>query len=139
MEKRCRTRHPQILSNVSATIHGQDFIRADIWAHTLTHWNRLHNSTPHAVIKNTPARIIDPNFFVDAHHQYRFVFGDLLCFPLQDHERLWMFDVKNNIGFYVADEDSVKGGSVIFMPYTHNILTRSNGHRILILDTQLLQ
>ena len=54
---------------------------------------------PHAVIKNTPARIIDPNFSVNAHHQYRFVFGDLICFPLQDHERLWKFDVKNDIGF----------------------------------------
>ena len=32
-----------ILSNVSATIHGQDFLRADIWAHALTHWTRLHN------------------------------------------------------------------------------------------------
>ena len=26
-----------ILSNVSATIHGQDFLRTDIWAHALTH------------------------------------------------------------------------------------------------------
>ena len=128
-----------ILSNVSATIHGQDFLRADTWAHALTHWTRLHNSVPHAILKDTPARIIDPAFFVDAHHQYRFVFGDLLCFPLQDHERLWKFDVKNDIGFYAGDEDSVKGGSVIYMPYTHNFLTRGNGHRILISDLQLLQ
>ena len=127
------------LSNVSATIHGQDFLRADIWAHALTHWTRLHNFTPHAVIKDTPARLIDPNFFIDAHHQYRFAFGDLLCFPLQDHERLWKFDVKNDIGFYVGDEDSVKGGSLIYLPYTHNVLTRGNGHRILISDIQLLQ
>jgi hypothetical protein len=76
---------------------------------------------------------------VDAHNQYRFVFGDLLCFPLQDHERLWKFDVKNDIGFYVGDEDSVKGGSVIYMPYNHSFLTRGNGHRILISDIQLLQ
>ena len=46
---------------------------------------------------------------VDAHYQYRFVFGDLLCFPLQDYVRLWKFDVKIDIGFYVGDEDSVKG------------------------------
>jgi hypothetical protein len=58
-----------IISNVSATIHGQDFLRADIWAHALTHWTRLHNSVPHAVLKDTPARIIDPDFYVDAHHQ----------------------------------------------------------------------
>jgi hypothetical protein len=77
-----------ILFNVSATIHGQDSLRADVWAHALSHWMRLHTSTPHAVIKDTPARIIDPNFFIDAHHQYRFEFGDLLCFPLQENERL---------------------------------------------------
>ena len=70
-----------ILSNVSATIHGQDFMRADIWAHTLTHWTRLHNAFPHAVLRDTPARLIDPTFMVDAHHQFRFVFEDLLCFP----------------------------------------------------------
>ena len=33
-----------ILSNVSATLRGQDFMRADIWAHALTHWTRLHNA-----------------------------------------------------------------------------------------------
>jgi hypothetical protein len=39
----------------------------------------------------------------------------------------------------VGDEDSVKGGSLIYMPYTHNVLIRGNGHRILISDIQLLQ
>ncbi len=67
------------------------------------------------------------------------MFEDLLCFPLQDHERLWKFDVKNDISFYVGDEDSVKGGSVIYMPYSHSFLTRGNGHRVLISDVQLLQ
>jgi hypothetical protein len=67
-----------ILSNVSTTIHGQDLMRADMLAHALTHWTRFYNAFPHAVLFDTPARLID----VDAHHQYRFVFGDLLCFPL---------------------------------------------------------
>jgi hypothetical protein len=31
------------------------------------------------------------------------------------------------------------GGSVIYMPYAHNFLTRGNGHRVLISDIQLLQ
>jgi hypothetical protein len=90
-------------------------------------------------VQGYPCPDIDPDFYVDAHHQYRIVFGDLLCFHLQDHERLWKFDIKNDIGFYAGDEDSVKGGSVIYMPYTHNFLTRGNGHRILISDLQLLQ
>ena len=128
-----------VLCNVSATIQGQDHLRADTWSYALTHWTRLHNSLPHSVHKDTPARIITPGFTVDAHHQYRFAYGDLLCFPLQDHERLWKFDVKNDIGFYVGDADSIKGGSQIYMPYTHNVLTRGNGHRVLISDLQLLQ
>ena len=48
-------------------------------------------------------------------------------------------DVKNDIGFYVGDEDSIKGGSIVYMPYTHSFLTRGNGHRILISANQLLQ
>ena len=128
-----------ILCNVSATIQGQDWLRADTWAHALTHWTRLHNALPHSILKDTPARLIDPNFSIDSHHQYRFAYGDLLCFPLQEHERLWKFDVKNDIGFYMGDEDSIKGGTKVYMPYTHSILTRGNGHRVLISDLQLLQ
>ena len=88
---------------------------------------------------NTPAQVIDPSFHVDAIHQYRHVFGDLLCFPLQDHERLWKFDVKNDIGFYLGDEDRIKGGNLVYLPYTHSVLTRGNSHRILIPDLQFLQ
>ena len=115
-------------------------MRADTWAHALTHWTRLHNSFPHSIIQDTPARrLIDDSFSIDAHHQYRFAFGDLLCFPLQDHERVWKFDVKNDIGFYMGDEDSVKSGSLIYMPYSRSFLARGNGHRVLISDVQLLQ
>ena len=52
---------------------------------------------------------------------------------------MWKFDVKNDIGFYSGDEDSTKGGSLVYMPYTHSFLVRGNGHRVLISDLQLLQ
>ena len=85
-----------LLANVSATIHSQDFLRADTWAHAVRHWHRLHNLVPqHPSIKDTPAPIIDPSFRIDAHTQVRHTFGDLLCFPLRDHEGLLKFDVKN--------------------------------------------
>ena len=108
-----------ILSNVSATLHGKDFLRADVWHHALFHWIRLHNALPHSVTKSTPASVIDQSFYINAYHHYRFAFGELLCFPLQDHERTWKFDVKNDIGFYVGDEDSTKGGSLIYTQDTH--------------------
>jgi hypothetical protein len=120
-------------------MHGQDWLRADTWSYALSHWTRLHNSLPHSVHNDTPARLIDNRFSIDAHHQYRFAFGDLLCFSLQEHEQLWRFDVKNDIGFYMGDADSIKGGSIVYMPYTHSTLVRGNGHRILISDIQLFQ
>ena len=54
-------------------------------------------------------------------------------------ERLWKFDVKNDIGFYLGNEDRIKGGNLVYLPYTHSVLTRGNSHRILISDQQLLQ
>ena len=75
-----------IFANVSATIFGQDWLRADTWSYALSYWICLHNSLPHSVHNATPGRLIDNNFSIDAHHQYRFAFGDLLCFPLQEHE-----------------------------------------------------
>jgi hypothetical protein len=113
-----------ILANVSATIHGQDWLRADTWSYALSHWTRLHNSLPHSVHNDTPARLIDNSFSIDAHHQYRFAFGDLLCFSLQEHEQLWRFDVKNDIGFYMGDADSIKGGSLVYIQYTYSTLVR---------------
>ncbi len=114
-----------ILFNVSATLHGQDFLRADVWHHALSYWTRLHNILPHSVTKSKPASVIDPSFYVDAYRQYRFAFDDLLCFLLQDHERTWKFDVKNDIGFYVGDEDSTKGRSHLYAIHTQG--TRPRG------------
>ena len=52
---------------------------------------------PTTLSKSTPASVIDQSFYIDAHHQYRFAFVNLLCLPLQDHERTWKFDAKNDI------------------------------------------
>ena len=42
-----------ILSNVSATIHGQDFLRADTWAHALTPRTGLY-----PFLKNVPQNVL---------------------------------------------------------------------------------
>ena len=64
------------------------------------------------------ARLIDHNFHIDAHHQYRFAFGDLLCFPLQGHERLWKFDVKTTSGSTPAMKTVPKVGP-LYICHTH--------------------
>jgi len=79
--------------NVSAVIHGQDLLRADTWTSAVSHWNDLHNSLPHASNLIAPNKMLQQNYKVDAHHQFRYVYGDILCFPLPDNEKRWAFDV----------------------------------------------
>ena len=140
MAERDRTRHPD--NTIQRLRHDPrprlpPYRRLGTRPLTLDASAQLHSSRSHQGYVRSHHR---RQLLRRPHHQYRFAFGDLLCFPLQEHERLWKFDFKNDIGFYLGDdEDSVKGGSVIFMLYTHNFVTRGNGHRILISDIQLLQ
>ena len=52
--------------------------------------------------------MIDPSHRVNTTHQFRYQFGDVLCFPLEKHERTWKFDTRNELGFYVGDKPEQK-------------------------------
>lgn len=125
--------------NVSAVIHGQDLLRADTWTSALSHWTQLHNSLPHATNMISPNKMLDQNFRVNAHHQFRYVYGDIICFPLPDNERRWAFDVKNEVGLYTGDQHGVKGGVLVYQPYQHSIVLRGGVHRIDVSPIQLMQ
>jgi len=86
-----------------------------------------------------PNKMLEPNFRVDAHCQFRYVYGDIICFPLPDSERRWAFDVKNEIGLYTGDENGVKGGVLAYQPYQHSIVLRGSAHRVDISHIQLMQ
>lgn len=58
--------------------------------------------------------MFDSMFRVDASHQYRYVYGDILCFPLPDNEKRWAFDVKNEVGLYTGDQEGIKGGVLAY-------------------------
>lgn len=125
--------------NVSAVIHGQDLLRADTWTSAVSHWNDLHNSLPHASNLIAPNKMLQQNYKVDAHHQFRYVYGDILCFPLPDNEKRWAFDVKNEVGLYTGDEEGVKGGVLVYQPYQHSIVLRGSAHRVDVSPLQLMQ
>ena len=73
--------------------------------------------------------------FVDAQWQYRFAFGDLVCFHIDKIHRTWKFDTRNEVGFYMGNKKDVKGA---VLPYRHDRLLRDDVHRIPISDVQLL-
>ena len=97
-------------------------------------WTRLSPRRclgPRSIILDSPPQFHSPRSYLghfcphDRHKllrrrspPYRFVFDDLLCFPLQNHERLWKFDVKNDIGFNVMTQTASKAVSYIHVLHT---------------------
>ena len=82
---------------------------------------------------------MDNTHQVDARYQYRFAYGDIVCYPLTEKERRWKFDTKNELGFYLGDKKGMKGGCHVYQPYWHKILTRGDVHRIRISEFELME
>jgi len=129
-----------IIGYVAAIIHGTDFLRADSWARALVHFTRVHNDLPDPTTGVSPNSATDPEHKVDCRYQYRFAFGDLVCYSLDKAtERKFKFSVKNDIGFYLGDEKGMKGGCIVYKPYEHKIIVRGDLHRVNISPNQLLE
>jgi hypothetical protein len=69
---------------------------------------------------------MDNDHQVDAKYQYRFAFGDIVCYPLSDKERRHKFDIKNELGLYMRDKQDLKGGCHVYQPYWHRIIIRGD-------------
>ena len=128
-----------IICNVSAVLHGTELIRADSWSKALVHWASLWNDTPLSAKRTAPNAIILPGHTIDGKYQYRFAFGDVLCYSLEKGERKWKFDLKNEVGFYFGEERGMKGSAWIYRPFFHDLINRGDVHRLPISDIQLLQ
>jgi hypothetical protein len=89
-----------VIHSMAAVIHCNNFINASAWSFALRHFTRVFNDTPlSSTGYRSPNQLCDPSHYVDASVKYRYVFGDLLVFPLQEGERKWKFDVRNEVGF----------------------------------------
>ena len=128
-----------MIHNISAVIHGSLLMRADSWNRALKHWIKVHNDLPRSANRYSPNAIMDNTHQVDARYQYRFGYGDIVCYPLTEKERRWKFDTKNELGFYLGDKKGMKGGCHVYQPYWHKILTRGDVHRIRLSEFELME
>ena len=128
-----------MIHNISAVVHGSLLMRADSWNRALKHWIKVHNDLPRSAHQYSPNAIMDNTHQVDARYQYRFAYGDIVCYPLTEKERRWKFDTKNELGFYLGDKKGMKGGCHVYQPYWHKILTRGDVHRIRISEFELME
>lgn len=67
--------------------------------------------------------ILDSNRQVDLEVDHRFSFGDLLCYPLEKSIERKKFDLKNEVGFYMGDDDLATKNSVyLYRPFYHDLI-----------------
>eukprot|EP01036_Dinobryon_divergens_P035124 gene35124-biopygen27765 len=128
-----------MIHNISAVIHGSLLMRADLWHRALKHWIKVHNDLPRSAHRYSPNAMMDNQHQVDARYQYRFGYGDIVCYPLSEKERRWKFDTKNELGFYLGDKKGMKGGCHVYQPYWHKILTRGDVHRTQLSEFELME
>ena len=76
-----------MIHNISAVIHGSLLMRSDSWNRALMHWFKVNNDLPRSAHRYSPNAIMDNKHQVDARHQYRFAYGDIVCYPLSEKER----------------------------------------------------
>ena len=127
-----------LIGYVSAVLHGTELLRADAWERAATQWVNLANDLPIACLGTSPNAMVKQGDFVDAQWQYRFAFGDLVCFHIDKVHRTWKFDTRNEVGFYMGDKKGVKGAVWVYRPYRHDRLLRDDVHKIPVSDVQLL-
>ena len=109
-----------MIHNISAVVvHGSILMRADSWNRALKHWIKVHNDLPRSANQySSPNAIIDSDHQVDAKYQYRFVFGDIACYPLLEVEGLHKLENKNELGLYLGvKHGGMKVGCHVYQPY----------------------
>jgi hypothetical protein len=114
-------------------------MRADSWNRALKHWIKVHNDLPRSANQYSPNAIMDKDHQVDAKYQYRFAFGDIVCYPLSEKNCRHKFDTKNELGLYLGDKQGMKGGCHVYQPYCHRIITRGDLYRIKISEVELME
>ena len=129
-----------VINSMAAVIHSNHFINASAWSYALRHFTRIFNDTPlSSTGYRAPNQLCNSSHFVDASVKYRYAFGDLLVFPLQEGERKWKFDVRNEVGFYFGDDDMTKDAAFIYLPFHHQLVSRAGAERVDVSEIQLLR
>jgi hypothetical protein len=129
-----------IIAGTSALLHGQEWLQADSWDLALQHFIGLRNGTPNAKCGiKSPLQMITKKV-IDFDLSYKFAFGDFVAVALPGTEiqRVWKFDVKNQLGIYCGNAEGKKRGHLIYWPWSHTTSVRFHVWKIEITDRQFM-
>ena len=90
-----------IVKAVSVTIHGQSFLKANLWDYALFHIVDRQNLMPNSKTgRNTLLQLVTGNKHVDLERENLFSFGELVI--VQNNDKNWKFDLKNDVAIYLG-------------------------------------
>lgn len=122
---------------ISTMLLSQMWLRKDQRGTAARHWSFVHNPFPNYRSNLSPHfRMTGEN--VDARHQYKFAFGDLVIHSISKEMRVWKCDPRNDIGVYVGDQPGMKDAGYVYHLHTHDIKPRGALQKIHVSDYQLL-
>jgi len=128
-----------VVKGTAALLHGQPWIRAAYWDLALLHFIRLRNRSLNIHHKTESAYQRVTGKLTDFSKTFEFSFGDVVSTSLSASERLWKFDVRRELGIVVGQPDGSVDSYLIYNPYDHSVVIRSNVVRLEVTGTQLAQ
>jgi hypothetical protein len=128
-----------IIKGTSSVLHGQVWLRADLWNEVLRYYTHTRNHTPNAKCGSiSPWKRITGRD-TDLSSSFRFAFGDLVAHGIPKELREWKFDVRNELGIYVGQPDFSVHSHRIYDPFKHRVYDRQSVHKLDISDLQYLK
>jgi hypothetical protein len=110
---------------VSTIIHGQSFVKSNLWNYALFYVVDCQNTTPNVKTGNsTPNQLVTGIAHLDLERENLFSFGELVI--VQNTDRTWKFDLKNDVAIYLGHPKGSVNGGIIYYPYVNKITSRAN-------------
>ncbi len=118
-----------VFKNIAAMLHGQPFLRLDLWPLALLEYIQRKNRTPNARSHpQSPHQKITGDA-ANLSNQYSFTFGDVVIVgtPARQRDKL---DPRNEVGIYIGQEIGTVDTHRIFFPHNHTIRIRGSVSKI---------
>jgi hypothetical protein len=114
-----------IVKAVSVTIHGQSFLKANLWDYALFYAVDRRNLMPNSKTgRNTLLQLVTGNNHVDLERENLFSFGELVI--VQNNDKNWKFDLKNDVAVYLGHPKGTVNGGAVYFPYVKKIAERTD-------------
>lgn len=128
-----------IIKGTSTLLHGQPWLRADMWSYALYTYCNTRNHTPNSITGTISPNEIITKQRTNLSRMFKFAFGDFVVHSIPKELRDWKFDLRNDLSIYVGQPEGSIDSHFVYDPYKHKVYERTGVQRIDVSDYQFLQ